>query len=208
VKTVCDRLLSAVEASTPTLIVSARTADGQDVVAAHVLADGTPLVDSLDGKAIAMDPGPHVLRFAREGAAPIELHVVVREGEKNRLVAVTFPAPTDRPDGGEPGPSRPTPVVVYVLAGVGIVSLAAFGYLAIHGQSKYSECDPHGCSPGTVDGLTVDRYLAFAALGVGVATLGAAAYLWVTRPARAPQGLALALAPVPGGGGLWVKGAF
>jgi hypothetical protein len=202
VKAVCDGLLSAVETSTPTVIVGARTDDGQDLVAVRVLVDGVLLLQSLDGKAVSVDPGPHAARFEHEGSPPIDRTVVIREAEKNRLLTVTFataratPPVAPRP----PGDARPTPAIVYVLAGVGVASLGGFAYLAAHGQSEYDDCSAHGCTQSTVNTLGVERALAFGTLGAGVVSLAAATWVWLARPARAHQDVSLTSSPSALGG--------
>jgi hypothetical protein len=200
VRSVCDGLLSAVDRRMPTVILGARTGDGRDVVEARVLVDGVPLLESLDGRAIAFDPGPHMLRFERAGSPPVDLQVVLSETEKDRRLSVTFArAKVDEADRPAPREARPTPPLVYVLGGVGVAFLGGFVYLAAHGQTQYDACNPHGCSQSTVDGLSVDRGLAFGALGLGVVSLGSAAAVWLTRPSRSAPAMALTLTPAPGG---------
>src|SRR5579859_1362442 len=114
VRSVCDRLLNAVEASLPTVILGAHDASGADLVAVRVLLDGAPLVESLDGKALTLDPGPHALRFERPGSAPIEQKVVILEAEKNRAVVVTFPSAPPPPE-APPSTYRPVPILAYIL---------------------------------------------------------------------------------------------
>jgi hypothetical protein len=210
VKAVCDGLLSALDTSMPTVIFGARTEDGQDLVDVHVFVDGVTLLTALDGKAVPIDPGPHTLRFEREGSPPVERRVVIREAEKDRLVTLTFvrrvvqPSPPAAPpqSGGE---TRPTPVLVYVLGGIGLASLAGFIYLDAHGQSEYDACKPPAvCSQSTVNALGVDRALAFGSLGLGVISLAAGAWIWIARPARTNAAISLTVAPSPGGGNLLV----
>ncbi len=187
VKVVCDRFLAEVETGLPTVILGARDAAGQDLTAVRVTVDGTPFVSALDGKAVELDPGPHVLHFERADGAPVELRVVIREAEKNRALGVVFPSEAQPTPGSESpsreGPGRaPPPVLAYVLAGVGVASLGGFAYLGIHGQSQYDSCNPHACSQSTVDSLSVQRDLAFVTLGVGVVALGVATWLFLARP--------------------------
>jgi hypothetical protein len=71
-----------------------------------------------------------------------------------------------------------------VLASIGVIAAGAFAVLAIRGQSQYNDCYPHGCGPSTVTALRTERGIAFAALGIGVASLGAAGWLLFSRPAH------------------------
>src|SRR5688572_32003714 len=92
--------------------------------------DGQPLLDQLDGKALALDPGAHTFKFFAEGFDPKEIQHTARVGDRNRLIEVVFgelppPAPGAAPGTGAPPPAakseRGIPVASYVLAGVGVV---------------------------------------------------------------------------------------
>ncbi|HEX8790117.1 MAG TPA: hypothetical protein VF765_04140 [Polyangiaceae bacterium] len=179
VASLCDRLLTEVDSALPTVILGARDPQGRDLAAVRVLADGTTLADSLDGKPRPLDPGPHTLRFVASDGAAASLDVVVRQGEKNRVLSVVVgagrkqPPPTE----GEARAARHAPVLGWVLGGVGLAALATFGVLAVHGQSQYDACSPHKCSPSTVDSLSLERGAAFVALGVGVAGVATGGWL-------------------------------
>ncbi|HEY1692950.1 MAG TPA: hypothetical protein VGG39_12355 [Polyangiaceae bacterium] len=88
----CTRWMRELEDAMPTVTLAAKDEGGQDLTAAHVTIDGAPLTEVLDGKPLAVDPGPHVLRFEKAGSEPAEEHVVLGAGEKNRVVAVTLHA--------------------------------------------------------------------------------------------------------------------
>ena len=134
----CAPWLREVEDALPTVVLAARAADGHDLVDVRVTFDGAPLVDQLDGRAVAVDPGVHVFRFETSGLAPVDERVVVREGQKLRALQATFtPAPTAMraaplaqtpPAEPAPGAPRPVPIAAYVLGGVGVVALGAAAY--------------------------------------------------------------------------------
>jgi hypothetical protein len=86
----CTRWVAEVDASLPTVVVDAVWADGRDVAGLTVTLDGQPLPDSAAGRAVMLDPGPHTFRFEAPGAAPVEMRNVIHEGEKNRMLHVTF----------------------------------------------------------------------------------------------------------------------
>jgi hypothetical protein len=178
VKSVCDQLLATADASLPTVIFAARDRLGADLVAVRVLLDGQAVVASLDGKAVTVDPGPHLLRFEHDGTPPIDLRVLVREGEKNRELAVTFEALP-------PVVARPTspPVLGYVFGAVGLASMGAFTYLLVHGQHQFDACNPDRCAASTIRTLEVERGLAFGALGVGLTALGLSAWSFLVHAA-------------------------
>ncbi|HEY6463012.1 MAG TPA: hypothetical protein VIY73_22740, partial [Polyangiaceae bacterium] len=78
----CTRWMRELEDAMPTVTLAAKDAAGQDLTAAHVTVDGAPLTEVLDGKPVAVDPGPHVLRFEKAGSEPAEEHIVLGAGEK------------------------------------------------------------------------------------------------------------------------------
>jgi hypothetical protein len=230
VRSLCADLARDVEASLPTVIVGARDPHGRDIAAARVLLDGIPLAGALEGKAIPVDPGPHTLRVEREGSAPAEQGVVIREGEKNRLLLVVLdegtpptdrPSPSPSPAVAQPPPestsapasastsaSGRAPVAAYVLGGLGLASLATFAVLAVDGQRRYDACSstPH-CSGNAVDALLTERVAAWVTLGAGVALLGVSAWLFLAHPAPSAH-YALVLDPTPGGIVAGIHGAL
>lgn len=187
VRTVCDRLLTAVETNLPSIILVAKDTGGKDLLSVRVSVDGAPLASSLDGTSVLVDPGPHTLRFEHEGDAPIEQSVVIREAEKNRAIVVTF-APPRMPVAPPPlpGPRRPIPGLVYAIAGVGVASLGVFVALDVDGQSRYTSCQSGGCSQSTFHAISVERDVTLVTGGVGVAALGVATWLFLTRPTETP----------------------
>jgi hypothetical protein len=213
VRAVCDRLVNAVEASLPTVIFGARDAADKDLVAVRVLVDGSPLLPSVDGKAVPLDPGPHQLRFEHEGSNPIDESVVVREAEKNRLIVVTF-AESKGAGAGASGNEtrRPIPPVVFVLGGLGVASLGVFVGLDVDGQSRYESCQQQkgSCLPSTVHSLSIERGAAIATGVVGLVSLGLATFLFIQRPTEhhAAPALRVDVEGVRGGGLLHAVGSF
>ncbi len=200
----CDDLLSQVDAAMPTLVLSLEDALGRDVIDARVRLDGAELPGLLEGRAIAVDPGPHTLRIERNGAAPLDQPFVVREGEKDRVLVVQLPGPSapargdtraalpPAPPAG-PAPSGvAVPWTAFAAAGVGVAALGAFGYLAVTGQSDYDRCaGPAGCPQGDVDALGQKRLFAWSALGVAVVASAVATWIFVHSGAAARPGALL-----------------
>src|SRR5260221_1043707 len=93
VKKDCSQWLAELDASTPTVIVNARDAEGKDVAKVRVLVDGVVLMEAIDGKPHQIDPGVHVFRYEREGADAIEESIVIQEREKNRVITAKLPPP-------------------------------------------------------------------------------------------------------------------
>src|SRR5204863_1856230 len=135
----CAQWLTEVQRELPTIVVVAKDKSGEDTVAVSVFLDDQALLTQLDGKAVAIDPGVHKLRFELEGAEPIAQQIVIRQGQKDRVVPVSFaPAGSDLPQAspygaaapkdqssaaGKPGPLR---IYAYAAGGVGAAGLIAF----------------------------------------------------------------------------------
>jgi hypothetical protein len=178
----CTRWLVEVEQSLPTLVFAIRDARGRDTTEVRVLFDGELLLPRLTGLAVPVDPGAHTLRFIVAGAPPRDVPVVLREGEKRRLVSLSF-----APPGADAAPpsERPTPAVVYVLGSIGLTGVATFMGLGIAGLVRENalrdDCAP-SCSPGDVDAVRGMYVAGDVALGVGVIALGGALALYLLRP--------------------------
>jgi hypothetical protein len=201
----CTQWLAEIEASLPSVVFTAEDAGGADTAAARVAVDGRVVAERLDGKAVALDPGEHVVRFELVGAEAIEQRVLIRQGEKNRRIAASFkkaPAPPPPPpvtpvavrEPAAPLPPAPAPRAggvptwAWVTGGVGVVLLGVgigFGVSALGAQSTLVEkCggDPARC-PSSTSADTVplaerrDRNRnVFIGLGaVGVAAIAAGA---------------------------------
>jgi hypothetical protein len=218
----CTRWVTDVDASLPSVVFEAMWVDGRDAIGMRVLVDGKTLADTEPGRAVVLDPGEHTFRFEVAGAVPVETRNVIREGEKNRVVRVTFtppaPPPPPAPTGDTVAPSSrssstsvpapanlwqpmpaaeqrpraagrsPIPLAAYILGGVGLASLAGFGYLAIDGTSRLDgmrsgpgSCAPN-CRPSDVTSAR-NEILAGDILGyVGIAATGFAIWLALARP--------------------------
>lgn len=217
VRTDCVSWLEQVEASYPSVVIRAEK-DGSDVAAVRVVEDNEVIATRLDGKAIELEPGEHVFRFETDGAPPVSLTMVVHEAEKNRVVPVHFVGPHhDAPAvAAAPGAdvtSRPVPAGVYVLGGVGLVGLAGFTVIGAIGKSDESSlkssCSPN-CAKTDIDAVRTKYALADVSLGVGVASLAAAAIWYLARPTSpAPAALtAFTVAPTRSGASVSYGASF
>ena len=199
-RTRCIGWLEEVESVIPTLVVSAKGADGQDLSAVRVLIDGRLAAPSLDGRPLEIDPGPHTLRFEVEGGDSQEQQILAKIGEQNRVVEVTFAAPTPAeppaytpappasslPNAATPesgGDSSAWPPIFWAALGVGGAGLVVGGVtgaLAISQGADLQERCPAGKCPasateGDLDGakaLADASTIAFVAGGV-LAAVGA-----------------------------------
>jgi hypothetical protein len=178
----CTRSLVELDSALPTVVFSAR-ADGHDVTDARVLLDGEAVASALDGHAVALDPGSHVVRFERTGGGVSEVRLIAREGEKNRSVSVTFMSATP--------PEKPKmesgrfPVLPVILGGTGLLALGGSFYVRLNADSDAdrlrSSCAP-SCDQSSRDALSDKLVVANVALGVGVGALALAAATWLFDP--------------------------
>jgi hypothetical protein len=200
VKTECAKRIDEVNAAMPTLVFAATDAAGNDLHDVRVAMDGAPLLGSLDGRPVEIDPGPHAFRFERSGEKPVERTFVLRDGEKLRreLVMIGTPSPAPPPAPAPPSPAPPPPpngwttqrTFAVVAAGLGVAALgtgAVFGGLAISDQNmEKRDCSSGGCpnrAQAQEDYATgrSNATVATIAFVAGTALLAAAAVLFFTR---------------------------
>jgi hypothetical protein len=197
IRTECTELLESVRQTIPTVILSVVDDAGNDVSNVRVFSTDELLTEQLDGRALELDPGKHRLRFVLPWGDVLSSDVLIREGEKNRLVEVRLPKKggASSPDGAEPAaepsaPAKPaetrsTPVAAYVATGLAVVGFGTFAGFAIAGNSEKNQLE--GCAPGCGDGDR-DRYddmkrsylIADVGLGVGAVSTVVAAVLFIT----------------------------
>lgn len=195
----CAAFLREVEASLPSIVISARDRRGQDLARAIVTLDGEFVTNALDGKAFSVDPGPHRLRVAIAGLPPGDRDIIVQQGEKNRVIRVTFGAPDSAPPVTSPDTrahaSGGIPTISYVLAGVGAIGLAGTAYYRIQLVNDVNElratCAPH-CTTDDRDRLSHEEVMANVALAIGLGALAAAAAVWLLSDASSSTAAARA----------------
>ena len=191
-RTECSKWFDQIEREVPSFVVSAK-ADGEDRTDVKVEMDGKLVQESLDGKAVQLNPGAHSFIFTLPPFDPIEKKIVVGEGDKMRPITVEFASPKKADAPGlapttPPAPKamhRPVPAAVYVLGGVGVLGAAGFAYFGITGSNKQddlkSSCAP-SCSSDDAKSVRSKYLLADVSLGVGVAALVTSTILYLTRP--------------------------
>jgi hypothetical protein len=191
VRTECGRWLSEVEASMPSLVLVVKKGD-KELEVVRVLYDDEPIKESLDGKAVPVDPGQHTLQFLTDEAQPTSLKIVIREGEKNRQVVVELPSDNERRsnvDAKTEPKNLPAPQgssrtwLPYAFGGVALLGVSGFVAFGLMGNSEYAERERtcgHTCSDAEVQSVRTKYYLADVSLGVGLVSLGVASYLFIT----------------------------
>ena len=219
----CSGWLEEVRRSIPSFVIVAKDADGKDVMDFEAKLDGEPLEGSLS-LAVEVDPGTHQLELTRAGSDPVHEELVLREGEHRRMVEVIFraaeaaPAPrvatTEEPDGATGHAS----VVPYVLGGVGVLGLAGFAYFGLSGKGQRSDlessCKPN-CTQDQIDEVDQKFLFADVSLGIGVISLGVAAYLFLSDSSGSPgrgdsaaRRSPVSLVATPGGAFAGYRGHF
>jgi hypothetical protein len=183
----CAAWLADVDARVPSVVLAAEDGDGHDLADVRAGVDGAPLVPGLGGRAVPLDPGPHRFRFERPGGTVVDLTVVVREGDRRRVITARFGAPLPpAPPPPQVGPSR---TVVRASIGLGVVAVAGGVIFAALAESAKADLDhlratcAPGCMEAQVSGVRTREIGANVALGVGIVAVVSAAVLLIVRPA-------------------------
>lgn len=200
VRAECAQWLREVDDAMPSVVFAARDRDGGDLVDLAVTVDGKLALSRVDGRELALDPGAHVVRFEREGYAPVQETVVVLEHEKGRPIVVTMARLPPPPPPLTPAPPRATeaapaparshaPAGAYVLGAVGVGALASFAFFGLRGRSDYftlkDQCAPT-CTSDQVSSMHTSFVVADVSLVVSLVSLGAAAYLLLSSHEASP----------------------
>jgi len=186
------------ESTIPSVVVGARTAAGSDVTDLALKVDGRLVQSRLSGVPVEVNPGAHVVAIEDAAGASKEQHVIVRSGEKNRLVSfvVDGPGASDSAHASShaaavetPRSSSPFP---WILAGAGAalsvagITLEAVGVADV--RSLREDCAP-SCSKSSVDAARYTIIAGDVLLATGVAALIGGIYLVVrTRATGAGRG--------------------
>lgn len=202
----------------PSVVPGAKDRKGRDLVDVKVSIDGKVVTETLDGKAVNVDPGVHVFRFEGKGMVPVDEQVVIRQGEKNRILTLTLLTPEEKERGStpsqSPSPSQPSPppspsppakssapIAAFIVGGVGLVTLGVGGYVALDANMEASDlratCAPT-CREEDVKSIENRRLIGGVTAGVGGAILIVGVILFfthtsspaATKSARSKPGLA------------------
>lgn len=203
IKKDCAEQLADLEKKIPSVVLGAKDHSGHDIVAVKVAIDGKPAAESLDGKAIQLDPGVHTFRFETAGEDPVEQKVVVAEGEQSRPVTVTF----GQPDGGGGGETkRGAPIAGIVVGGVGLIAGAVLApiFWSMGLSQKKTDESPGGCAPaggGTgcsddeISSIRTKLVIGDIMMGVGIVGIAVGAVLIITHYTGGKSTTGQALAP-------------
>lgn len=215
----CVAAAQRVEAQIPSIVIAARGSGGEDLADVRVLVDGEVVAERLDGKAIPIDPGSHRVRFEHRGAPPVEREILIRVGERNRAVDVSFTIPPPPDPLRAPSPPPPAPrrspleipaIVALAAGGAGVVTGGVAGAIALANKLDLDRncptkatCDPS--RRGQIDAMKTQSTIATAGLAIGAAglALGAVLFIVAKRPPRAAK-----TSVFIGPGSMGVRGSF
>jgi hypothetical protein len=215
----CVRFYSALEQETPTLVFSARKAEGGELTDVRVEMDGKVVAEQITGRPFATDPGPHNFVFIHKKRGLLRLSETARVGDKARVLEVTFADPNAKPgtgkDGAPPEKKPAVPVATWVLGGIGVVGLGAFTYFRLSGVSDYNRMNgdpPEGCTPNCnpddVDKVRNKFTYSYISLGVGAAALVGAGAFFLANRSSSGNTVQAGITPHSGGAMAAIKTTF
>lgn len=187
----CTTWLTEVEREIPTVNIRARDAQNRDLVDVNVIVDDVLVTSALDGRPMQVNPGVHTFKYQHQGDADVQQQLVIRSGEKDRLLDVRFgaakapvaastPAAQAAPTGapateGEEKRGFRFPVFAGVTLGIGLASFVGMGVLigttASDVNAMRATC-AGSCKQSDVDWANTRIILANVAMGVGIAGVG------------------------------------
>ncbi len=198
----------------------------------RVSVDGEPLVTQrIDETQVPVDPGPHTFHFEHGDFLGVDQHLDLHEGETRRIVDITFhrgsspaqpplatapssltspsapPSSSSSPTGADSGGVIPVPTATWWLLGGSALALGvgiAFEATGLSARSNLGPCGAtRSCAQSDVDSARTQVLAGDIGVGVGVALLAGAAYVYFTRgpttPSRDAAALHFGFSPVPGG---------
>jgi hypothetical protein len=229
ISTECKRRSRVLNAELPTVVLSAADGAGNDIAAVTVTLDGAPFATKLDGLAVPIDLGTHVLHFESPGKPSADKTVVIHEGELGRRVSVVLGAQANGASGAQPtvGAWSTNKTLALVSGGLGVVGLgvgSVFGILSFsEASTAKSDCTTAACTPaGHVSAesehstASTAGTVSTAAFVIGGAGLVAGVLLWFTAPkgetgpSTAPTVAGVSFEPNVStrGGGMMLSGSF
>ncbi len=170
----------------PSLVISVRDADGQDLAGATVVIDGHESSAAASGEAVELNPGQHVIRVKAARIAE-ERKVTLAVGEQRRMLqfaAQRAPATPAAAPAAKPQPSTSL-VLPGALAGVSAVALGVSLYLGASVRSQRDELDrtcAPDCSDGQVTPLRSKLLAGDVLLAVSAVTAVGAAWFFFSMP--------------------------
>ena len=194
----CAEWSKETEVEQPTVVFAARRGS-RNLEAVRVSIGDRTLAVQLLSQAIELDPGSYDIQFETPGSPTVVQHAVIRAGEKNQLIQAEFVAPPEHP--ADPAPTAGAPplpaaaqaelhsrsagprTLPWALLGVGAASIGAGMGLSLWGRSRETQlrdtCSPN-CTSSEVQSVRTKYILGDISIGVGLASMSVAAYLFFT----------------------------
>ena len=188
----CTELYTTVERRLPTIVFSVVDESGNDVVDVKVSSADLGIASGLDGRPVAVNPGLHSFRFELPGGEVLSKSVVVRQGEKDRVVSVRLPrgdlgaslsagistSEPATPTGAQPKARMRVPLGAWISYGVGVAALGSWGTFGLLGRSQEKElveCSPNCQATRREDYDAMKRNYLIADVSLAIAGAGAVA---------------------------------
>jgi hypothetical protein len=175
----------------PTILVSAKRADGTDVSDVSLTIDGNAVGPKLAVVPIPLDPGEHVLRFEHAGWRPVETRVTLHDGEHDRRVDVQLEPPAaSAPVGTRGTGTTGAPVAAYVATGLGVAAAIASGVFLTVGKIDEhdladSPCGRAGtCTDPQVAPIRTDYIVSGVTAGVAAVAVGIGIWQFLAHGSR------------------------
>jgi hypothetical protein len=208
----CSEWLEQVDREIGSIAFLVRDENGREILDVRVFIDGVKWGDAIDGRAVPLDPGEHVVRLERADGTSLEKKFVLRPTEKNRIVDLSFGHPSaSEPAEGPPRSRFRVPLLGWVglgVTGAGALTAVTFAILANNDESDLrSSCAPY-CSSADRSSIDTKVVVANIGLGVGIAGLALAVTSTVLANKSRPKRPAVSLAPSSHGASLSLNGWF
>ena len=150
----CAQWQGEVISMLPSVVFGAKDKTGRDLFDVTVSMDGEVLLKKLDGKSVAVDPGPHTFKFEIAGSAPLVEKALVKEGEKTRVITVSFgdgvtttsteggatPPPVDG-DKGKPTSEGGHTIFPWIVVGLGAATMITGLVVVVASPSLPENCN-------------------------------------------------------------------
>lgn len=192
----CGKWREELAEVTPTLVFRVVDANGHDVSHGKILLDDEAVSETLDGRAVPVDPGAHKVQWVHE-KEHIERDIVVREGERARAVVLALPSSTTTapaaatkpvPPSKEREGASPWP---WVLGGIGLglgVTGAVFWGVGSneHGNLESSCARTSSCREADVSRAKTELVVGDVLVGVGVVAIATTVVWLILRDTSSP----------------------
>lgn len=184
----CGRWLEEIDAAQPSVTVKLEDSAGAETTEGRVLLDGAPTLQAADGRTTLLDPGVHKFVWTPRESGNVEQEVVIREGERNRVIVLRAVAamPLHIEPPLPPPPVRAHSPLPYVVGGLGIALAGAGGVLWGLGLNERaglttSCAAAHTCAQNDIDASRTKLIVGDVLVGVGVVAVAAAIFLFLNR---------------------------